>query len=54
MSREKPKNQYTTTVKKYGNGAKIKGYKKHIGKKVTVNIDERDLGDILELNSISQ
>ena len=38
MSREKPKEEYETTVSKFGNGAKIKGYKKHIGRKVKVSV----------------
>lgn len=50
MSKEKPKKEYTTKVKKFGNGARIKAYKKHIGKKVKIIIEERDLDDMLELN----
>lgn len=50
MSKEKAKDKYTTVVKKYSNSGRIKAYKKHIGKKVTVIIEDRELGDMLELN----
>ena len=38
MSREKPQKKYETEVTQFGNGAKIKAYKHHIGKKVMVEI----------------
>jgi putative transposon-encoded protein len=38
MSREKPQEEYETEVTCFGNGAKIKAYKKHIGKRVLVKI----------------
>jgi len=40
MSREKPKNIYRSKVTKFGNGAKIKGYKKHIGQDVIIMVKE--------------
>jgi len=41
MSREKPKELYIAKVTKFGNGAKIKAYKKQIGKEVIVMTKEK-------------
>ena len=38
MSRKIAEEKYVTTVKKFGNGAHIKSAKKHIGKKVRIEI----------------
>ena len=40
MSREKPKTKYESVVTQFGNGAKIKAYKDHIGKKVKIEVEE--------------
>ena len=41
MSREPPKESYITKIKKFGNGAKIKAYKKHIGKEVKIMVIDK-------------
>ena len=41
MSKEKPKKEYTTVVKKYSNSGRIKAYKSHIGKKVRVIVETK-------------
>jgi len=41
MSREKPKEVYITKVTKFGNGAKIKGFKHHIGCKVLITLFDK-------------
>jgi len=38
MSRQKPQKKYTTKVRRFGNGAKIKAFKSHIGKLAKVEI----------------
>ena len=39
MKRNKPSDEYETVVVKQGNGARIKAYKKHIGKKAKVIVE---------------
>lgn len=42
MSREKVKTEYRVVIKKSGNGAKIKAYKKHIGQEAIIKIIEKE------------
>lgn len=41
MSREKPKELYISKVSRFGNGAKLKAFKKHINKEMIIMTKEK-------------
>ena len=51
MSRERPKSVYQARVKKFGNGARIKGFKAHIGEEVII-MRKKDLKKDIKLGEI--